>query len=452
MIGMSWSDWLLWFWFFLALVSIVAGWVWTIILYIAGGQYLKELAQRPLGHEENYLWVFLVPALNEGVTIADSVARLRAVNAAHKLVIVINDGSDDDTGEVLERIAGPDLEVHTRVLPNARKGKAVALNDAFAMVESKLATLPALRNWTPDQIIFGIVDADGRLDHDAPKFLACHFDNPQVGGVQLNVVIYNDTTWLTRMQALEFRVFGQLFQVGRARWGASFMGGNGQFNRMSALKSVASADGPWSEFLTEDQELGLRLLERGWLGEHEPRSFVAQQGLNSLSRLYRQRTRWMQGNLQVCAEIARVHSFYLLGRRRFDVLFTLLMPILQIVVGVAVVLSVVLAIGFGVPYLPLDEPLLMGYFVIMAFGPTTVSVLVQARGQDAHGRIAAIKATPNYLAYTWLMWPVVFRGVYSQLRGNKTWAKTAREKIAGTVETEDNPADETQDEASPSSS
>ena len=127
---MSWVDWLLWLWFFLALVSIVAGWVWTIILFVAGGRYLKELKSRPLGNEADFLWVFLVPALNEGVTIADSVGRLRAVNATHKLVVVINDGSDDDTGEVLARIAGPDLQVHTRVLPNARKGKAVALNDA----------------------------------------------------------------------------------------------------------------------------------------------------------------------------------------------------------------------------------------------------------------------------------------------------------------------------------
>jgi len=34
-------------------------------------------------------------------TIADSVARLRAVEASHKVIVVINDGSDDDTGEVL---------------------------------------------------------------------------------------------------------------------------------------------------------------------------------------------------------------------------------------------------------------------------------------------------------------------------------------------------------------
>ena len=431
---MSWVDWLLWLWFFLALVSIVAGWVWTIILFVAGGRYLKELKSRPLGNEADFLWVFLVPALNEGVTIADSVGRLRAVNATHKLVVVINDGSDDDTGEVLARIAGPDLQVHTRVLPNARKGKAVALNDAFAMVESELATLPALRNWTPDHIIIGIVDADGRLDHDAPKYLTCHFDDPRVGGVQLSVAIYNDTTWLTRMQSLEFKVFGQLFQVGRARWGASFMGGNGQFNRMSALKSVATAAGPWSEYLTEDQELGLRLLERSWRGEHEPRCYVAQQGLNSLRRLYRQRTRWMQGNLQVSAKLTRVYSHYLLGRRRFDVLFTLLMPIFQIVVGIAVVISLVMMGGFGVPYLPVGQPVMLTYFVIMAFGPTTISVLVQARGQDFNGVLRAIYATPNYLVYTWLMWPVVLRGVYSQVRGNKTWAKTAREKIGPSPE------------------
>ena len=51
------------------------------------------------------------------------------------------------------------------------------------------------------------------------------------------------------------------------------MGGNGQFNRLAALDSIADADagGPWRNQLTEDQDLGLRLIAAGWRGVSEPR-------------------------------------------------------------------------------------------------------------------------------------------------------------------------------------
>lgn len=426
---MTTIDWLLWLGYFITLVAILAGWFWTIVLYIAGGRYLRDWQRRGPGREEDYLWVFLVPALNEGLTIADSVSRLRQVHATHKLMLVINDGSDDNTAEVLAGLAGPDLEVLHRRLPDAQKGKAAALNAAYHHVLGQLDRLPSLRGWSPERIIFAIVDADGRLDTAAPSTVARHFDDPSVGGVQISVRIYNELTWLTRSQGREFGVFGALFQVGRSRWGAAFMGGNGQFNRLAALASVAGQEGPWSHYLTEDQELGLRLLERGWRGEHEPFTYVAQQGVNSLRRLYRQRIRWMQGNLQVVLDLRRVHAHYLVGHRRFDATFTLLMPVFQVIVGTAIAVSVVLAVGFGVPYLPFDDPILLAFFLTMAFGPMTIAVLVQARGRGLRGLVAALAVTPSYIAYNWLMWPVVFIGLYKQLRGNTTWSKTAREAV-----------------------
>jgi cellulose synthase/poly-beta-1,6-N-acetylglucosamine synthase-like glycosyltransferase len=75
------------------------------------------------------------------------------------------------------------------------------------------------------------------------------------------------------------------------------MGGNGQFNRLSALDSVADGEGPWRDRLTEDQDLGLRLFEAGWRGVAAAGTAVDQQGLPGLRRLLRQRTRWAQGNL-----------------------------------------------------------------------------------------------------------------------------------------------------------
>ncbi|MBK9433973.1 MAG: glycosyltransferase [Micrococcales bacterium] len=239
-------DWVVFVIYYVSFVAIVIGYAWTVVLFVTGGRYLRVLRERPAGSEADYLWVFMVPALNEGVTIADSVERLRGVQATRMIILVINDGSDDDTGDVLASIAGADLEVLTRTAPHARVGKAAALNAAFEHVERTILAKPAYSDIDPSRVIFGIVDADGRLAPEAPATVARHFEDPEVGGVQVHVHIYNQTSWLTRMQGLEFRIFGGLYQVGRSWWGTAFLGGNGQFNRMTALRSVAGDEGPWS--------------------------------------------------------------------------------------------------------------------------------------------------------------------------------------------------------------
>lgn len=426
---MSWWEWIVFGVYYISAVSIAVGYTWTLLLFFVGFGYLRRWRNQPPGDESQYLWVFLVPALNEAVTIADSVARLRKVDVTHRVVLVINDGSEDETGEVLESIAGPDLEVLTRVPPNARQGKAAALNNAFAHVKATVLNQPQYQQWTADRVIFCIVDADGRLATNAPAMVARHFDDPLVGGVQVNVHIYNQTSWLTRLQGQEFKVFGGLFQVGRSRFGTAFMGGNGQFNRMTALESVASAEGPWSHYLTEDQELGLRLLEQGWRGEHEPFTQVDQQGLNSLRRLYRQRTRWLQGNLQVLANVPRLYSQGLTGIRRLDATVTIIMPAVLLIVGTALVIALVAGIGYKVEYLPWGKPLLVAFFVQLSLGPTFIGVLVMGRGHGWRGIFIVLAALIPYTIYVWVMWPVVFLGFFRQLRGKTSWSKTAREAV-----------------------
>src|SRR5262249_46457332 len=95
-----------------------------------------RVAHRPMpdAHESDYLWVYVVPALNEEVTIADSVDRLLQVQATRRVFLVVNDGSQDRTAEILAGLSsttGSELVVLQRDPPNARQGKAAALNAAW---------------------------------------------------------------------------------------------------------------------------------------------------------------------------------------------------------------------------------------------------------------------------------------------------------------------------------
>jgi 1,2-diacylglycerol 3-beta-glucosyltransferase len=410
--------------FWIAFVLAIASLISVTTLIIAGRRTRHGL---PPGSatEADFLWVFLVPALNEAVTIADSVGRLRQVQATNRLILVIDDGSDDGTGQILEGLRGDDVAVLTRRTPQARLGKAAALNDAIGHLTRLLDTDPGLARWTRDQVIVAIVDADGRLDEAAPVAIAPHFSSRLMGGVQVRVEIYNRNHYLTWAQHVEFAAFGLVFQSGRAAWGTANMGGNGQFNRLSALLSIAEGPGPWRDRLTEDQDLGVRLIQKGWKGAHENGTRVEQQGVSAVRRLLRQRTRWAQGTLQAIPLLRGVSAVR--GTiARADAIFYLLTPVFQMVMGIDVVLTLILGVFFGVPLVPTVVAVLLASLAL-GFGPGFASLVLTGRG--IRGVLWAIVAVLPYTAYSWLIYPTLFRATFRQLTRRTGWAKTAREPL-----------------------
>ena len=327
-----------------ALVVIIAMLLWTVLLFVRGLHARRRPPPLPATGTDAFTWVFIVPALNEELTIRDSVNRLLAVPVAHKLVVVVDDASEDGTPDVLAELSDPALKILRRELPTAREGKAAALNHVYLALDDLLLGTPA-----PDTVIVVVVDADGRLAPDAPAYAAAHLADPRVGGVQCLVRIYNRHKLLTWLQDVEFSVYGFLYQAGRTGWGTAGMGGNGQFNRLSALREVADVQGPWRDRLTEDQDLGLRLIGAGWEGRQELRAVVDQQGLPDLRRLFRQRTPWSQGNLQAMGLAGVVLRARASLVARLDMLAYLLMPVWQSIVGVSLVVSLVLLATGDVP-------------------------------------------------------------------------------------------------------
>ena len=379
------------------------------------------------GLESDFLWVFVVPALNEEVTINDSVQRLRATTASNAIVLVVDDGSDDQTGAILDGIDDPRLEVLHRVAPNARNGKAGALNAAYDHLINEVLPRPEFRKWSANRVIVAVVDADGRLDADAPTAVSRRFADPEVGGVQTLVRIYNRRGWLTWAQDVEFGSFGLLFQSGRSWWGSANMGGNGQFNRLAALVTVADDEGPWRHRLTEDQDLGVRVLQAGWTAHQENTVEVQQQGLNSIRRLIRQRTRWAQGSWQALSLLPgswRLRSVPLLGR--IDAVGYLLSPAIQFVIGTAMVVSAIMW-ATGHTYRPNGWWILI-VFVTIGFGPGVLTLAI--RGGRPISVLTAIPLAIPYSIYSWIVFPVLGIGLVRQIIGRHSWAKTARESIA----------------------
>lgn len=406
-----------------ALAVIVFTLAWTTLLFIRGEHARSRAPEAPEDGAGAYTWVFLVPALNEALTIRDSVGRLLEMPVANRHIVVVDDGSDDGTDELLAGMSAPGLHTLRRDPPDARQGKAAALNYAYRSLDSLLGYVDR------DRAIVVVVDADGRLHTDAPRYAAAHFaDDERVGGVQALVRMYNRDGVLTRLQDVEFGVYGYLYQAGRTDWGSAGMGGNGQFNRLSALDAVADHAGPWRDRLTEDQDLGIRLIGTGWEGRQELRAVVEQQALPNLRRLLRQRTRWSQGNLQamgLLGDLVRAPRLGLVAR--FDQVAHLLQPLFQGLIGLSLVAALGLAI-FDVAPLWGDVELWKIVFIyLLGFGGVLLGCIARGVAQGLGGALKGVLIAHVYAFYSWLLWPVLIRATIRQLTDRRAWAKTERE-------------------------
>ena len=243
--------------------------------------------------------VLIVPAHNEELVIGGTLADLMRLDYERYSVIVVNDGSTDRTAERARAFESTGrVLVVSRPREVAGRGKGAVLNEGFQVLNELLErNAPLVEGFDPDEVVVGIVDADGHLTPNALNEVADLFAERDVGGVQMGVVIGNaEDGLIARCQDLEFTGFSQLAQAARDRIGSVGLGGNGQFTRLAALRSLRRA--PWTDCLTEDLDLGLHLKRLGWHIRFCRTTSVTQQGVRTVRAWLRQRTRWAQGHYQ----------------------------------------------------------------------------------------------------------------------------------------------------------
>ncbi|MGB5952662.1 MAG: glycosyltransferase, partial [Ornithinimicrobium sp.] len=370
--------------------------------------------------------VFVLPCLNEDRVLGASLSRLLAYDDPSMRILVVDDGSEDRTAEVVEEFEDPRVHLLRRALPQARQGKGEALNAALVYLRTGAVTTFQ----DPDDVIVCVVDADGRMDPHALSAVVPLFADTTLGAVQIGVRINNrEKNLLARMQDIEFVLYTQVFQRGRRHMGSVGLGGNGQFVRLSALNSLG--DAPWSRSLTEDLDLGVRLLLVGWRTDFESTCAVHQQGLVELSRWLKQRTRWFQGHLQSWPLVPFVLTG-LRGRARADLVYHLTNPFLLLVVSFLsaafLLWTGALALGLVLGTTTPSWWWLSAYLV--AFGPALLfgAVYRSAERQDADGLPLwrSVVVMHLYVGYAVLWFIAGWRAVWRIVTSQNGWSKTDR--------------------------
>ena len=245
--------------------------------------YLQHIENRGLGDERTPLppVTVIVPVYNEATVIAPALRSLLELRYPAFHVIVVDDGSTDDTFARASEVAGRYGTTTVRVLRKANTGKASALNIGIAA-----ATTPFVL----------CMDGDSRLHRDTLRFAMRHFVDPRVGAVAGNVKVVNRNNIWSRLQALEY-----IEGLNTVRRSQGFLrvvniipGPIGVFRRDALLR----AGGYDTDTFAEDADLTLKLLTAGWHIAYEERAVAYTEAPEHYLELVKQRYRWTRGILQ----------------------------------------------------------------------------------------------------------------------------------------------------------
>jgi peptidoglycan-N-acetylglucosamine deacetylase len=221
----------------------------------------------------------LVPAYNEEKVIVKTVERILGSDHKDLEVIVVDDGSADNTSDVLQAAFGDNPRVMLIRVTNG--GKAAALN--IGLSHAKGDILVAL-------------DADTQFQADTIPRLVRWFYDPEIGAVAGNAKVGNRTNMITRWQALEYIVAQNLERRALAALGTLTVipGAVGAW-RKSVLQEMG---GFHSDTLAEDQDLTIGIQAKGWRVRFDSSAIAWTEAPSTFTGLARQRFRWAFGTLQ----------------------------------------------------------------------------------------------------------------------------------------------------------
>jgi cellulose synthase/poly-beta-1,6-N-acetylglucosamine synthase-like glycosyltransferase len=228
-----------------------------------------------------------VPCYNEPVEVVERTLRSLAELRYPKLLVQVVDNNtpDEEVWRPLQELCeklGPRFEfIHLEDWPGFKAG---ALNEAT-------------RRLAGEYELISIVDADYVVKPDFLERMAGYFADPRVAFVQSpqNYMDWEDDGYL-RSLFYSYRYFFDVSMPSRAHRDAIIFAGTMGLIRRSALEEV----GGWNQdCVTEDSEMSLRLLGRGYSGVYEPHAYGS--GLMPLSfdGLKKQRFRWALGGIQI---------------------------------------------------------------------------------------------------------------------------------------------------------
>ncbi|MDR3665963.1 MAG: glycosyltransferase [Ignavibacteriaceae bacterium] len=388
--------------------------VLTVYGYV---NFVKSLKEKKYVNETDFDYPtcsILIPAHNEAVVIGNTIeSMLKIVYPEDKLqIIVINDGSTDDTKKIIEFYAEKDSRVELFDIPAGEggKGKSRTLNIGMRAAKGE---------------IIAVYDADNTPDKDSLRYLVAQLIQHKELGAVLGKfrTVNKDKNWLTKFINIETLSFQSMLQAGR--W---------QMHNIATLPGTNFVMWNWlikklngwdEEALTEDSELSIRIYQEGYKIKFIPYAITYEQEPESWRVWIKQRMRWVRGNNYVISKFAKQLTKFKNRRLAFDILYTLA---LYYVFFAAIIISDLLfIIGLlNLVSISLPGPYTFVWIMAMVLFIFEIMLAISYDDEDSIGKIGLILLM--YFSYCQLWIYIVLKAAYSEYikKEKKTWAKTIR--------------------------
>ncbi len=356
----------------------------------------------------------LVPARHEEGVLGDTLDALAVLDHPDFEVIAIV-GHDDPGTEAVARAAACRNPGRVRVVvdDSVPKNNPKALNRALEHCRGD---------------IVGVFDAEDEVHPQLLQLIDSRFVETGADVVQGGVQLMNiHTSWWALRNCMEYYFWfrSRLHFHANARFIP--LGGNTVFFRTELIRGAGGWD---PECLAEDCEIGVRLSTDGAkvVVSYDPEVATREETPGSLMSLYKQRTRWNQGFLQVLrkGEWRKLPT----RRQRLMARYLLAMPFLQAFTGLMIPISLVLILTVKVPTAA-------ALLTFLPIAPTLVGLVVETAGLGDFGRVYGIKIRLRDYARLLLgtfpfqvfLAAAAVRSVVRELRGDGSWEKTEHSNV-----------------------
>jgi cellulose synthase/poly-beta-1,6-N-acetylglucosamine synthase-like glycosyltransferase/peptidoglycan/xylan/chitin deacetylase (PgdA/CDA1 family) len=269
---------------FLVVVGVAVMGRFGMMLILARRHHRQRNRNRRGGRGGKFSWgptvtrpvTVIVPAYNEKECIANTLKSL--ARSTHPIeIIVVDDGSDDNTSEIAESLGMPNV----RVIRQENAGKPAALNNG-------------VRHARHDIVV--MMDGDTVFEPDAVHQLVQPFADPGIGAVAGNAKVGNRDTLIGAWQHIEY-VMG--FNLDRRMYDLlrcmpTIPGAIGAFRRDAVLE----VGGMSEDTLAEDTDITIAMHRAGWRVVYQEHAKAWTEAPGSLKQLWSQRYRWSYGTMQ----------------------------------------------------------------------------------------------------------------------------------------------------------
>lgn len=406
---------------YLFVFSVIVIWFmlgYQFILFLLGYLYGFRARRRQRALERQAVDLpsisLMIPAHNESLVITETLEALLRMDYPRDRIeiLVVNDGSADDTAAKVASVAARDDRVRLFNIPAefAARGKSAALNRGLAECRHS---------------VIGIFDADNLPEQDSVIHLARQLvTDPRLGAVIGKFRCVNrKKNLLTRFINLESLAFQWIVQAGRWRLlRMATLPGTNYLIRRPLLEELGGWD---EEALTEDSELSIRIYQAGYLIKFVPYAVTWEQEPETLKVWFRQRVRWARGNnyvlekyftqvFRIRPRVVGLELFYSMAV--YYLFFT------------AIVLSDLLFLASVAGLISIPVPGPYSEVWIFAFLLFLLELIIALSREKEDSPLNIVLLALSYFTYCQMWIPVVLKGAWDDfvLKREHVWVKTQR--------------------------